>query len=227
MLGLVNLCGEIRILTMDQLAIRCAATDCLLIYPIPLELETNLLRFLVYSDLKNPQPYSANLDVTQTSGLTLLHLASSLGLTRFVAGLLSRGANPNVFDKSGNTPLHHAAINGHTHIIHRLRLAGADNRIRNIRNFLPADLATSLLSHQASLLGRMHYRSRSTGGTPLRLHSRNNSSRSLQSFWEHESTNRAFSEDLTDSDSDSASDETSDAIIGTSAPSPQTYAACQ
>ena len=180
----------------------------------PLELETNMLRFLVYSDLKTPPSSNANLDITRASGLTLLHFASSLGLTRFVAGLLSRGANPNLLDRNGNTSMHHAAMNGHTHIIHRLRLAGADNRIRNIRNFLPADLATSLLSHQASLLGRNHYRSRSTGATPLRLHSRNHSSRSLQSFWEHESTNYSFSEDLSDSDSDSSSDEPAENTIG-------------
>ncbi len=84
----------------------------------------------------------------------LLHLASSLGLTPFGAGLLSRGANSNAVDKIGNTPLHFAALNAHPNIIHRLRLAGADHKIRSIRGFIIADLALSLREHQAALIPR-------------------------------------------------------------------------
>ncbi|EHY61323.1 SPT3 Dosage dependent suppressor of Ty-induced promoter mutations-like protein [Exophiala dermatitidis] len=149
-----------------------------------LELETTMMDLLTHMDelkrFKTPR-----FDLRRPSGLTLLHLASSLGLTRFVAGLLARGASPNMMDNNGHTPMHHAAMNGHTHVIHRLRLAGANHKARSIRQFTPADLATSLLAYQATLTPIEHYRSRSVGGTPL--HRRSRSSSSLRSFWENAS----------------------------------------
>ncbi|KKY29267.1 putative ankyrin repeat protein [Phaeomoniella chlamydospora] len=146
-------------------------------------------------------PYTvASLDLQRPSGHTLLHLASSLGMTRFVSALLARGADPNMLDNNGNTPMHLAAMFGHSHIVHRLRLAGGSNKIRSIRNFVPADLATSLLAHQASMLPNHHYRSRSAGGTPMRLHSRNNSTNSLKSFWESESINNSYIDSSDESD---------------------------
>lgn len=158
-----------------------------------LELEATMLNVLERMDdrrhVKEPR-----FDLRRPSGLTLLHYASSLGLTRFVAGLLSRGADPNVVDNNGHTPMHHAAMNGHTHVIHRLRLAGGNHKARSIRQFTPADLATSLLAYQATMNPVAHYRSRSTGGTPMRLHSR--SSSSLRSFWDTTSDHYA----TTDSD---------------------------
>jgi hypothetical protein len=159
-----------------------------------IDLESNMLAFLKYLDLGGISDPS-KLEARRPSGLTILHLAASLGLTRFVAGLLSRGAQPDVLDNNGNTPMHHAAMNGHTHIIHRLRVAGADNRIRSLRNFTPADLATSLLTHQAAVIPSHHYRSRSAGGTPMGLQSKNASSSSLKSFWENASTSYAYSDD--------------------------------
>lgn len=159
--------------------------------------ESDMMALLEYLDLGGISN-STGFIARRPTGMTLLHLAASLGLTRFVAGLLSRGAIPDVLDKNGNTPMHHAAMNGHGHIIHRLRLAGADNKIRSVRNFVPADLATTLLSHQAAVIPSHHYRSRSAGGTPMRLQSRNNSSSSLKSFWETSSSNYAYSDDSED-----------------------------
>ena len=170
----------------------------------PVELESNMLSLLDCLDLRGISE-SNGLNARQSTGMSLLHFAASLGLTRFVAGLLSRGAIPDVLDKNGNTPMHHAAMNGHTHIIHRLRLSGADNRIRSIRNFVPADLATSLPSHQAAVIPHHHYRSRSAGGTPMRLQSRNTSSTSLKSFWDNTSTNYAFSDDSDDTGNEALS----------------------
>jgi hypothetical protein len=166
-----------------------------------LELEALMLQAL---DLMHDQRRfrAPRLDLRRPSGLTLLHLASSLGLTRFVAALLSRGANPDLTDNNGHTPMHHAAMNGHTHVIHRLRMAGADNRARSTRLFTPADLATSLLAYQATTSTMDHYRSRSAGGTPLRLHSR--SSSSLRSFWDNASNH------CTTTDTDDTGDESDD-----------------
>ena len=169
-----------------------------------LDLETNMMALLQALDLGGSATL-ANLETCRPTGLTLLHLAASMGLTRFVVGLLARGVTPDILDNNGNTPMHHAAMNGHTHIIHRLRLAGADNRIRSIRNYTPADLATSLLAHQAAVIPSHHYRSRSAGGTPMRLQSRNASSSSLKSFWENNSTQYAYSDNSDDSDAEDLS----------------------
>ncbi len=116
-----------------------------------LEVESDMLIFLDYLDLRGTISPS-QLDARRHTGATLLHLASSLGLACFVAGLLPRGADPNVLDNNGNTPLHLAAMNGQINIIHRLRLAGADQKIKSIRGFIPADLALSLQAHQAEFI---------------------------------------------------------------------------
>lgn len=115
------------------------------------ELESNMLTFLDYLDLGGTiSPF--RLHFRKPTSATLLHLASSLGLADFVAGLLSRGADPNVLDNNGNTPLHLGAMNGQIQIIHRLRLAGADQNIKCIRGFIPADLAISLQAYQAAFI---------------------------------------------------------------------------
>jgi hypothetical protein len=169
-----------------------------------IDLEADMLALLDYLDIisgsKRP-----DLDLRRPTEQTMLHLASSLGLIRLAAALLSKGATVNVLDNNGNTPMHHAAMNGHTHIIHRLRIAGADHRIRSIRNFTPADLATSLLAHQATVIPNHHYRSRSTGGTPMLLQSRNTSSTSLRAFWETSSTQYTYSDDSDDADAEDLS----------------------
>lgn len=173
-----------------------------------LELEAAMLRVLDHmDDARGIRP--PNFNLRRPSGLSLLHLASSLGLTRFVAGLLARGASPHLTDNNGHTPMHHAAMNGHTHVIHRLKMAGADHNVRSIRNFTPADLATSLLAYQATMSAGGHCRSRSAGTTPLRLHSRSTSS--LRSFWDNASnvptsTDPGVSDDS--DDSNSSDDET-------------------
>jgi hypothetical protein len=164
-----------------------------------LELENTMVQLLEYIDLRAPSALT-RLDLRRPTGLTLLHLASSMGLTRFAAGLLARGANPHLVDNNGHTAMHHAAMNGHTHIIHRLRLSGASHKVRSVKNFTPADMATSLLAYQAVTVPSSHYRSRSVGGTPLKLQSRRASSASLHSFWEQESS-------FIDTDSDESVDD--------------------
>jgi hypothetical protein len=146
------------------------------------DLDVKMLALLNLMDLdESPrQPRFNNL--RSPSGQTLLHLASSMGLTRLTAGLLARGASPNVHDKNGNTPLHLAALSGHTHVVRHLRLAGANPAVRNLRGFTPADLATSLEAHQAALIPDRHHRSRSVGSSPSIRRGR--SSGSLNTFWD-------------------------------------------
>jgi hypothetical protein len=169
-----------------------------------LDLETQLLRCLDLIDLDD----SARIpryDLKRPTGQTLLHYASSLGLTRFVAGLLARGADPNQLDNNGLTPMHLAAMSGQTGIVRRLRLAGADHTIRSLRNYTPSDLATTLSARQATLVSRHHIRSLSAGSMPVKSGSRSTSAMSSQSFWAG-SSNQSF-EYSSDSSSGSESEE--------------------
>ncbi|PGH17176.1 hypothetical protein AJ79_01314 [Helicocarpus griseus UAMH5409] len=148
------------------------------------DLDAKMLVYLEFMDLDD-SPRSPRFNRRSPSGQTLLHYATSLGLTRFAAGLLARGANPDVQDNNGNSPLHLAALSGHTHIVHRLRLSGANMNATNLRDFTPADLASSLEAHRAVLVPAQHRRSRSVGSTPsLR---RRPSSASLDLSWESSS----------------------------------------
>lgn len=169
------------------------------------DLDSRMLTYLEFIDLDD-SPRAPRYNSRSSTGQTLLHFASSLGLTRFVAGLLARGAFPDVQDKNGHTPMHFAALSGHAHIVHRLRLAGADTLARNLRGFTPADIATSLPAHQAALIPARHYRSRSVGSSPS-LRRRLSSSASLNSFWEASSASGSLNFAQEDSDDD---DETLD-----------------
>lgn len=145
------------------------------------DLDSKMLTYLEFVDLDD-SPRSPKYNARSATGQTLLHFASSLGLTRFVAGLLARGANPDVQDTTGNTPMHLAALNGHAHIVNKLRLAGANANARSIRSFTPADLATTLAAHQAALLPSNNRRSRSVGSLSSSRR-RRSSSASLSSLW--------------------------------------------
>lgn len=175
------------------------------------DLDSKMLTYLEFIDLDdNPRPPKFN--TRCSSGQTLLHLASSLGLTRFVAGLLARGANPDVQDNNGNTPMHLAALSGHAHIIHRLRLAGADAKAQSVREFTPADLATSLASYQAALIPARHYRSRSVGSAPSPGRQRRSRSASVDSF--SGSSSPVRSEDYSVDDSTDSSEDQDESRIG-------------
>lgn len=171
------------------------------------DLDSKMLTYLEFIDLDD-SPRAPRYNSRSATGLTLLHFASSLGLTRFVAGLLARGATPDIQDNNGHTAMHFAALSGHAHIVHRLRLAGANAATRSARGFTPADIAITLPAHQAALIPASHYRSRSVGSSPS-LRRRHSSSASLSSHWETSSASGSFNyaqEDLED-DQEADSDE--------------------
>ncbi|KAJ6091643.1 hypothetical protein N7467_003612 [Penicillium canescens] len=182
------------------------------------DLDSKMLTYLEFIDLDD-SPRSPRYNARSATGQSLLHFAASLGLTRFVAGLLARGANPDVQDNTGNAPMHLAALNGHAHIVNRLRLAGANANARSVRGFTAADLATTLATHQAALLPSRHHRSRSVGSLTSRR--RHSSSASLSSMWEVSSASGSLghavddSEDLDDED-DSSDDSDSNSLHFTS-----------
>jgi len=167
----------------------------------PKEMELCLLRLL---QLARRQTGSApvHLNLRRPTGLTLLHFAASLDMPMFVTALVTAGADVNALDNNGFTPMHHAAMNGHEGVITQLRIRGADHRLRSLRNFVPADLATTLQAYQATMRPYQHSRSRSSGVSTLGPSSRNESSRSLSSFWEESSMPVTESEsEMTEEDS--------------------------
>lgn len=160
------------------------------------EVDSKMLTFLEFVDLDD-SPRSPRYNARNATGQSLLHLAASLGLTRFVAGLLARGANPEIQDNAGNTPMHLAALHGHAYIVRRLRQAGASASARSMRGFSPADLASSLDAHQAALLPSRHHRSQSAGSLASRR--RQSSSTSLNSLWEASSASGSLGHAVDDS----------------------------
>ena len=147
------------------------------------DVEATLLRCLDLIDLDD-SPNMPRLNLRRASGQTMLHLACSLGLHRFVAALLARGANPEPRDKSGFTPMHFAALHNHPQIVRRLMLSGADPTVRSLQGYTPSDMATSDEVLRAARRIEHHTRTRSGGS----LRSRTSSATSLRSVWESASS---------------------------------------
>ena len=83
--------------------------------------------------------------------LTALAIASRKGHKEIVELLLKKGAEPNIRDKYGTTPLHYAALYGHMAIVETLLHSGADvvaDVTEVIDKCTPYDLA-KLMRHQA------------------------------------------------------------------------------
>ncbi|KAH8674749.1 hypothetical protein BGZ60DRAFT_278011 [Tricladium varicosporioides] len=158
--------------------------------------EATLLRCLDLIDLDD-SPNMPRLNLRRASGQTMLHLACSLGLNRFVAALLARGANPEPRDKGGFTPMHFAALHNYPQIVRRLMLSGADPNVRSLQGYTPSDMATSEECLQAARRVEHHSRTRSGGS----LRSRTSSATSLRSVWQPMST-PALVNDEPDEDSD-------------------------
>ncbi|KAH9217213.1 hypothetical protein DL95DRAFT_295711 [Leptodontidium sp. 2 PMI_412] len=143
------------------------------------DVEATLLKCLDLIDLDD-SPRQARLNMRRASGQTMLHLACSMGLHRFVAALLARGANPEPRDKGGFTPMHFAALHNHPQIVRRLMLSGADPTIRSLQGYTPSDMATSEEVLRAAR--RIEHHTRTRSGSSLR--SRTSSATSLRSVWE-------------------------------------------
>ncbi|KAK6330497.1 hypothetical protein TWF696_003387 [Orbilia brochopaga] len=105
----------------------------------PMDLEAQLLKLLDIIDMDD-SPYQAKLNLRNRQGQTMLHHACALGLSRFTAALLARGANPDAMDKGGFTPTHFAVLKGHKELVRRLRVNRADVNARSLSGVAPEDL---------------------------------------------------------------------------------------
>ena len=174
------------------------------------DVEATLLRCLDLIDLDD-SPNMPRLNLRRASGQTMLHLACSLGLHRFVAALLARGANPEPRDKGGFTPMHFAALHNHPQIVRRLMLSGADPTLRSLQGYTPSDMATSDEVLRAARRIEHHTRTRSGGS----LRSRTSSATSLRSVWETASSppplDHSLSDDGSSDDDKDYNDEDADA----------------
>jgi hypothetical protein len=145
-------------------------------------IEGQLIKCLEYTDLDD-SPYGVRLNhKSKDTGHTLLHLASSLGFDRLVAGLLARGADPDARDRGGFTPLHFAAMNKHLKVVHRLVRRRADPTIKSFTGRMAADVAGSrdiLLELQRVA---KHARSRSVGSL-LGIHGSTSSLQAMRDLY--------------------------------------------
>lgn len=104
--------------------------------------------------------HSANINIPNILGRTLLHLASEKGDLEVVRMLLNHFANVNSSDKYGLTPLHFATANGCFEIINLLINASANVNVpsESGQTCLPiaartgqSDVVRTLLDHSAIL----------------------------------------------------------------------------
>ena len=107
----------------------------------PVPLEELILKAFDAADLSD-SPLQPQYDMQSASGETMLSLACSIGLHRVCAALLARGANPDVRDKAGYTPLMHTALHERLKSFQLLLLKGADPSIRSLSGYTALDLAS-------------------------------------------------------------------------------------
>ena len=155
------------------------------------DLEASLLNCLTTIDLDDSlnQP---RLNKRRPSGHSMLHYSASLGFYRLAAALLARGANPDLRDNNGMSPMHMASLNNHPNIIRKLRSAGGDPTLRSLRGYTPFELgSTNEVRHVIDVLHR-HSRSRSTEATLAQYQRQDSSAGPKQVYWRTHSSARSI-----------------------------------
>ncbi|KAK4988719.1 SPT3 Dosage dependent suppressor of Ty-induced promoter mutations-like protein [Elasticomyces elasticus] len=132
-------------------------------------LESFLLRILDAADMDDSS-HAPQYDMRSDDGVSLLSMACSLALHRPVAALLARGANVDIRDKGGYTPLMIASLHGNTQILRLLVSKGADPTTRSLRGYTAYDLAASSSVRECLQCAQHRPRLRG-GGSHSSLHS--------------------------------------------------------
>ncbi|KAK5151712.1 hypothetical protein LTR04_006563 [Oleoguttula sp. CCFEE 6159] len=146
-----------------------------------LDTEEAVLRCLDLIDMDD-SPYPPEFNTRLAGGATMLSLACASGFYRIAAGLLARGAMPDMRDRGGYTPLMMASMNGHSHIVRLLILKGADPTTRSLRGYTASDLTQSL--EIFTILGRVQNHARSFSAGRPTIRGRPSSATSLKSLWD-------------------------------------------
>ncbi|CAL8071610.1 unnamed protein product [Calicophoron daubneyi] len=103
--------------------------------------------------------WNIDINLTNSNGLTALHLASKENQIDVVRELLRRGASVHMVTKKGNTALHIASLAGHTEIVKMLIEHGANVNAQSQNGFTPlymaaqenhVDIVTLLLNNSAN-----------------------------------------------------------------------------
>ena len=131
----------------------------------PVDLERSLLDCLSLVD-RDDSANQADFNTQGKNGQGMLHMSASLGYYDLVAGLLARGADPDLRDYNGMSPMHMAALRGHPRVIRKLRSAGGDPSLRSLSGYIPAELATSQQALDAANAFDHLMRPSSTEATP-------------------------------------------------------------
>ena len=141
-------------------------TSCPAMFTSKVDMEEVLMKCLEQMDL-DEGPVPANLNFRGPNGQALLHLAASLGYYRVSAGLLARGAHPDIRDNNGMSPLHMASLHHNVRIIRKLRSAGSDPTLRSLNGYTPAEMTRAQDVQNAINALEQHSRSRSAVATPV------------------------------------------------------------
>ncbi|MCX6165844.1 MAG: ankyrin repeat domain-containing protein, partial [Ignavibacteriae bacterium] len=115
------------------------------------ELKFDLLKYYIEECKINIDDREYNPDTKKEDGWTALHYAVYRGFVNLVVYLLEKGANINVKDYEGNTPLITSVNASESEILKILYLYGADSKIKNNDGKTASDLAkeknkTSIIS---------------------------------------------------------------------------------
>ena len=93
-----------------------------------------------------------DVDVSDATGRTALHLASAEGHFKLVQYLIENGCAMNMKDRFGRDAIQEAARNGHAEIVRTLVLAGAEWSRKSISELEEAMLTYAYLGHLTDLL---------------------------------------------------------------------------
>ena len=95
-------------------------------------------------NIKNLLNFNIGINVTDSSGQTVLHLAANRGKIQTMALLLEKGVDINAEDNDKETPLHIAVRQNNVNAVELLIEAGAKLDVKNDSHCLPRDLIISL-----------------------------------------------------------------------------------
>uniref|UniRef100_A0A7S3XYC5 Uncharacterized protein n=2 Tax=Heterosigma akashiwo TaxID=2829 RepID=A0A7S3XYC5_HETAK len=87
----------------------------------------------------------------QAGNETAIHRAARNGQDGQVSLLISKGANVNILDQNGNSPVHHACMGSHLNCVKILIDALADLTITNHAGLTPLDIASSQCNFQTGV----------------------------------------------------------------------------